>query len=476
MNIQNRRSKIVATIGPSSDNIEILKKMVEAGVTCIRANFSHGDHAEQKAKFDIAKQVRDELKIPLSLMLDTKGPEIRVGKMKDGAQVIVENSVVEILTMPEDYKTIEGDSKRFTVEYRMDKDLRVGDQVLVDDGKLTTIVERLKPGVIFVRAKNTHKLKSNKRINLPGVSFSLPFLSERDKRDVLFGIEQEVNYIAASFVNSKEDVQELRKLLDDNGGEKIRIISKIESKLGCENLDEIIAESNGIMVARGDLGLEIPYYEVPYMQKKMIRSARNVGKPVIVATQMLDSMENNPHPTRAEVTDVYFAVELGADSTMLSGESANGHFPLEAVQVMATINNRSEKEFYNKLYYQQHLNYILKLAPKDHRTKIAQEIVDRTINGDYRYVVVLSDTGKLLERIAMLRPNSIVVGIVKDTDLINSFGINHSIYISVDSAKLFDIVKNDFSLASQALIPFGVRKKDRILVAHNEILKEVTIS
>ncbi|WP_371246705.1 pyruvate kinase [Mycoplasmopsis agassizii] len=473
MYLTEKRSKLVVTIGPSSDNYDVLKKLVLAGATTIRANFSHGDYAEQGNKFKIANEVSKDLNVPISLMLDTKGPEIRVGKMKDGIQTIERDSLVRILTMPEDYKNLEGTSEFFTVEYRMDKDLKVGDQVLVDDGKLTTTVEKIEPGIVYVRAANQHKVKSNKRINLPGVAFSLPFLSEKDKADIKFGVEQKVNYIAASFVNSKENVKELRDLLDSLGGEKIKIISKIESQLGCNNLTEIVEASDGIMVARGDLGLEIPYYEVPYWEKKMIRASREKGKPVIVATQMLDSMENNPHPTRAEVTDVYFATELGADSTMLSGESANGKYPVEAVKVMSTINMRAERDFYDKLYYKHQLEEILEIAPKDHRTKIAAEIVNKTMSGEYKFVVVLSDTGKLLERVAMLRPNAPIIGLVKDVELLGSYGVTSSIFISLHSPKLYSIVKNDYSLANTALIPYGVKPGDKYLVAHNEKVVEL---
>ncbi|SYV97775.1 pyruvate kinase, partial [Mycoplasmopsis edwardii] len=358
MKITDKRTKLVATIGPSSDNYETLRKLVENGVTTIRANFSHGSHEEQANKFRIAKQISKDLNIPVSLMLDTKGPEIRIGKMKDGAQVVSAGTEVLIHTTADKYQNLEGTSQEITVAYDMAKDLEVGNQVLIDDGKLSTVVIEVGEGYVKVKAENTHKLKTNKRVNLPGVDFSLPFLAEKDINDVIFGISEGINYVAASFVNSAKNVKELRKLLDENGGKHVQIISKIESHLGCMNIDEIIAESDGIMVARGDLGLEIPYYDVPYFQKKMIRKSREAGKLVIVATQMLDSMENSPHPTRAEVTDVYYAVELGADSTMLSGESANGSFPVEAVKTMTAISKRAEKEFYSRNYYERQLEKV----------------------------------------------------------------------------------------------------------------------
>ncbi|OYD26946.1 pyruvate kinase [Mycoplasma testudineum] len=476
MYLSDKRSKLVATIGPSSDNKEVLKKLVLNGVTCIRANFSHGDHAEQGKKFALAREVSEELNVPISTMLDTKGPEIRVGKMKDGIQTIERDSIVEIFTTREKYENFEGTSKQITVEYEMDKDLKVGNKVLIDDGKLTCEVIEIKPGIVVVKAKNTHKVKTNKRVNLPGVEFSLPFLSEKDKTDILFGIKEKVNYVAASFVNKAENVLELRKLLDDNGGEKIKIISKIESLAGCNNLDAIIEVTDGIMVARGDLGLEIPYYEVPYWEKVMIRKSRNAGKPVIVATQMLDSMENNPHPTRAEVTDVYYATELGADATMLSGESANGKFPVEAVQTMSAINQKAEQDFYNKLYYAVQLEEVRKAAPNDLRSQVAYDLAKKTEDGTFKFAVVLSDAGRLLERVAMFRPNTAIIGMVKDPDIVNNFGVTSSVFISLESKALFDIVQAENDHAETALVAYGAKKGDKYLIANNEELIERVVS
>nr|WP_318033478.1 pyruvate kinase [Mycoplasmopsis cynos] len=428
MKITDKRTKLVATIGPSSDNYEVLRQLVENGVTTIRANFSHGSHEEQENKFNLAKRVSKDLNIPISLMLDTKGPEIRIGKMKDGKQKVEANTIILIHTTPEKFQTLEGTSTEISVAYDMAKDLEVGNQVLIDDGKLSTVVIEVGKGYVKVKAENTHVLKTNKRVNLPGVDFTLPFLAQKDIDDVLFGIKQGINYVAASFVNTAKNVKELRKLLNDNGGSHIQIISKIESHLGCMNIDEIIEASDGIMVARGDLGLEIPYYDVPYYQKQMIRKCREAGKLVIVATQMLDSMENSPHPTRAEVTDVYYAVELGADSTMLSGESANGSFPVEAVKTMTAISKRAEKDFYSRNYYERQLEKVWSKEQKDDkRSKIAYEVARKAKEGEYKYIVVLSRTGELLKRVAKFRPNSIVIGILENEKLLGGFGAYSSV-------------------------------------------------
>ncbi|UUM19929.1 MULTISPECIES: pyruvate kinase [unclassified Mycoplasma] len=472
MNVK-KRTKLVATIGPSSDNYEILRSLIENGVTCVRANFSHGSHEEQFNKFELTKKVSQDLKVPLSLMLDTKGPEIRLGKMKDGAQLIQADSIVTIYTTQDKYEHFEGTQTEITVAYDMSKDLKHGNQVLLDDGKLSTVVVEVGQGFVKVRAENNHVLKTNKRINLPGVEFSLPFLAQKDIDDVIFGIKNGINYVAASFVNSAKNVLELRKVLDDNNGKHIQIISKIESYLGVKNIDEIIKYSDGIMVARGDLGLEIPYYDVPYYQKRIIRKCRETGKPVIVATQMLDSMEKIPHPTRAEVTDVYYAVELGADSTMLSGESANGSFPLEAVKTMTAISKKAENEFYSRQYYDKQLDMNLKNSDaNDVRTLIAYSIANRTKSGDYKFVIVLSKTGTLIKQVAKFRPNSTVVGIVDDELLINGFGIYSGVYVSLESKRLFNEVRADHKNGQMALLPFSVKKGDKYLVVENTKITE----
>lgn len=470
----NKRSKLVGTIGPSTASTDVVEQLVLSGLTTIRANFSHGDFAEQKAKFDNAKKIQEKLQVPISIMLDTKGPEIRVGKMKDGAQLIKAKQELVVHTKEDQYQNMIGTDKEITVSYRMDKDLKKGNIVLFDDGKLVTEVISVQDGIINVITRNQHLLKSNKRINLPGVEFSLPFLSEKDVNDIKFGIEQKVDYIAASFVNSRANVEQLRKILNENGGSKIKIISKIESEVAIKNIDEIIAASDGIMVARGDLGLEIPYYEVPFNQKMMIRKCRQAGKPVIVATQMLDSMEKLPQPTRAEVTDVYWATELGADATMLSGETASGDFPVQAVKVMSTINMRAEREFYNKLFYPVQLKEVYENSDKDERNEIAYNVAKAASEGKYKYIVVRSTTGELLDAIAKYRPNAAIIGLVDDEEMIGKFGVTNSVFVSLRSKELFASVKDDFKKAVEALKPFEPQKGDKYLVIDRHKSEEFT--
>ena len=470
----NKRSKLVGTIGPSTASTDVVEQLVLSGLTTIRANFSHGDFAEQKAKFDNAKKIQEKLQVPISIMLDTKGPEIRVGKMKDGAQLIKAKQELVVHTKEDQYQNMIGTDKEITVSYRMDKDLKKGNIVLFDDGKLVTEVISVQDGIINVITRNQHLLKSNKRINLPGVEFSLPFLSEKDVNDIKFGIEQKVDYIAASFVNSRANVEQLRKILNENGGSKIKIISKIESEVAIKNIDEIIAASDGIMVARGDLGLEIPYYEVPFNQKMMIRKCRQAGKPVIVATQMLDSMEKLPQPTRAEVTDVYWATELGADATMLSGETASGDFPVQAVKVMSTINMRAEREFYNKLFYPVQLKEVYENSDKNERNEIAYNVAKAASEGKYKYIVVRSTTGELLDAIAKYRPNAAIIGLVDDEEMIGKFGVTNSVFVSLRSKELFASVKDDFKKAVEALKPFEPQKGDKYLVIDRHKSEEFT--
>ncbi|CAM9098800.1 pyruvate kinase [Mycoplasma marinum] len=467
MHITDKRTKLVATIGPSSDSVEMLTKLAEAGMTTIRANFSHGDRQEQFSKMEKTWEVQKTLNRPISVLLDTKGPEIRVGKLAEGFIMVETGEILTVMTGKEDFAKHSGVKGEFSVSYEMHLDVKKGDRVLFDDGKLVTYVQEVKQGQVIVKAINSHKLKSNKRINLPGIDFSLPFLAQKDKDDVVFGIESGINYVAASFVNTAANVNELRELMDNAGGKHVQLFSKIESVLGIENIDAIIEASDGIMVARGDLGLEIPFQDVPFWEKYIVRKCREAGKPVIVATQMLDSMESSPQPTRAEVTDVYFATELGSDATMLSGESALGQFPVESVEVMSIINMRAEREFYNKLYYPVQLEEIRKFSTGE-RSDIAYEVAKKTQNADYRFVVVLSRTGALLKEVAKFRPNTAVIGILDDEKLIGGFGITSSVFVSLDSKKLFEEIKSNPTSAREALIAYGAEAGDKFLVVENE--------
>ena len=468
-----KRTKIITTIGPATDSKEMIEELLNAGMTTIRLNFSHGDHEEQGARIVYAKEIREEQNIPLSILLDTKGPEIRVGKFKGGKQSVVKGQKITIFTDIDSYnKKICGQGE-ITVAYDMSKDLSKGKVVLIDDGKLILKITEVKPGIVVTIAKNDHTVKENKRVNLPGTKFSMDFLAKRDIEDIKFGADQGVDFIAASFVNTPEDIKEIRDILKEKDALHIKIFAKIESQYAVDNFVDILNAADGIMIARGDLGLEIPYYEVPVAQKMMIRESRKLGKPVIVATQMLDSMEKNPSPTRAEVSDVYFATELGADATMLSGESAAGDFPIEATRTMARINQSAEKQFFKKLFYAKQLQEVKKNS-KGHRAKIAAHVAKETIDGDIKFTVVLSKTGKLIEKVAKFRPNTLILGVTEDPKQVNQFGITAGVFMETD-VSMFDKIIADYSLAADTVKKFGGVKGDKYAVVENNHVKSFTL-
>ncbi|WFG97570.1 pyruvate kinase [Spiroplasma citri] len=472
INDKMKRTKIITTIGPSTHSPGAIEELFKTGMTTIRLNFSHGDHAEQGARIVWAREVSAKIGKPISVLLDTKGPEIRAGIMKGGKQEIVAGATVTIYSLPTEYQNREGTGTEITVSYDMSQDLKVGDVVLVDDGKLQLNVTGIKPGIIETKAFNHHIVKTNKRINLPGVDFTLPFLAEKDINDIKFGVEQGIDYIAASFVNTAGNIKEIRKLLKECKAEHVQIIAKIESQIGINNIDEIIAAADGIMVARGDLGLEIPYYDVPYWEKIIIRKCREAGKIVIVATQMLETMTENPSPTRAEVTDVYFATELGSDATMLSGESANGDYPFIAVHTMAMINKRAEHEFYSKLYYEKQLEDAMN-STTGPRADIAKKLANKCKDGKYEYAVVVSNTGELLKTISKFRPNVVILGVSPLPELYTAFGSWHSIFMNkVDNYEAF---KTDEKAICEVAKKWGAKIGSTILFARNEEIKEITI-
>ena len=466
----DKRTKIITTIGPASESKAVMKSLFESGMTAIRLNFSHGNYKEHQARINTAREISQETGLPLSIVLDTKGPEIRVGKFENNAQEFKRDQIVTIYSKTEDYQNKIFKSGEMSVSYDMSKDLEIGKPILVDDGKLEMIVTEVGKGFIKARAINDHVVSTNKRINLPGTKFSMPFLSEKDKQDIIFGCKNKLDYVAASFVNSAEDVKEIRAIINAHNNPKFQIFAKIESQYGVDHFDEILEEADGIMVARGDLGLEVPYYEVPLIEKRIIRSCRKQGKPVIVATQMLDSMEKNPSPTRAEVIDVYFATELGADATMLSGESAVGSFPRLCVETMATINRRAEKEFYNKLFYPKQLEEVAKNS-QGARNEIASRVAHKVINGDYPFTIVLSKTGGLLKEVAKFRPNTAILGVVQDQEMITKFGITSSVFMDTHPDSFVQI-KADITNAKEVIKTFSGKPGDKYLVVHGNDFRE----
>ncbi|OCG26579.1 pyruvate kinase [Gilliamella sp. wkB108] len=336
-----KKTKIVCTIGPKSESKEMLAKLLNAGMNVMRLNFSHGDYEEHGNRIKNLREVMQETGLKAAIMLDTKGPEIRTIKLEGGNDVSLVAGQTFIFTTD---KTVVGNSQRVAVTYEgFAHDLKPGNRVLVDDGLIAMEVKEIKGNEVICTVLNNGDLGENKGINLPGVSIKLPALAEKDKNDLIFGCEQGVDFIAASFIRKRSDVEDIRAHLKTHGGEDIKIISKIENQEGLDNFDEILDASDGIMVARGDLGVEIAVEEVIFAQKMMIKKCNKASKPVITATQMLDSMIKNPRPTRAEAGDVANAIIDGTDAVMLSGESAKGKYPLETVNVMATICQRTDK-------------------------------------------------------------------------------------------------------------------------------------
>ena len=343
-----RKTKVICTIGPSSGNEETLRQMCLAGMNVARLNFSHGTHEEHQEKIDLIKKVREELNLPIAIMLDTKGPEYRIKTFKDGKVIIKEGSTFTFTT-----DDIEGDENIVSVNYKnLINELKIGDRILVNNGLLIFEVNKIEGNNAICTTLCGGELVNRKSMNFPNHVMSGPFLSEQDKDDLLFGIKNDVDYVAASFVSTKEDVESMRKFLDENGGQDIDIIAKIENRSGVDHIEEICEIANGIMVARGDLGVEIPFVEVPAVQKYLITKCRMLGKRVVTATEMLESMIYNPRPTRAEISDVANAVYDGTSAVMLSGETASGKYPVNAVKDMCKIAEETEKNIdYVKIFH-----------------------------------------------------------------------------------------------------------------------------
>lgn len=339
--VMMKKTKIVCTIGPKTESKEMLAKLLNAGMNVMRLNFSHGDYQEHGSRIQNLREVMKETGKNAAILLDTKGPEIRTIKLEGGNDVSLTTGQTFTLTTD---KTVVGNHERVAVTYEnLTKDLKVGNTVLVDDGLIGLEVTEIKGNDVICKVLNNGDLGENKGVNLPGVSTSLPALSEKDKADLVWGCQQGIDFVAASFIRKRSDVEEIRTLLNANGGKDVHIISKIENQEGLDNFDDILEASDGIMVARGDLGVEIPVEDVIFAQKMMIRKCNLASKVVITATQMLDSMIKNPRPTRAEAGDVTNAILDGTDAVMLSGESAKGKYPIEAVTVMATICGRTDR-------------------------------------------------------------------------------------------------------------------------------------
>lgn len=392
-----KRTKIICTMGPNTDDEEMMRKLAKAGMDIARFNFSHGDHEEQKTRMDLLKKVRKELKLPIAILLDTKGPEIRTGILEGGQKVYLEEGSQFTLTTEQ----IEGNNTRCSQTYKdLPKDVKAGDTILIDDGLIQLTVEEVTDTDVVCRVVNGGELGQKKGINVPNVEVKLPAITEQDKNDILFGIEQGIDFIAASFVRNAEAIKEIKELLRANGGERIDVIAKIENAEGVHNIDKIIKAADGVMVARGDLGVEIPAHEVPHIQKMIIRKCNESYKPVITATQMLDSMMRAPRPTRAEVTDVANAIYDGTDAIMLSGETAMGKYPEQAVQMMVKIAECTEPYMTHKRF----LDYRALRGNKNVSSAVGVAAVQTTENLGADCIVTPTISGQTARLISNFRP------------------------------------------------------------------------
>ena len=468
-----RRSKIVCTIGPATDNVAMIKKLLLAGMNVARLNFSHGTHEEHGRRVAAVRQAAAEVGMNVAIMLDTKGPEIRLGYFKEEPVTLVENTTVTLTT-----EQIKGDRERIPVTYPgLPGDVKEGDPVLIADGLIELKVLSTNSTEILCRVVNGGALTSQKGINLPGVEINLPAVTEKDVQDITFGIEQGFDFIAASFIRKASDVLAIRHILEENEA-SIDIISKIESRQAVQNLDDIIKVSDGIMVARGDLGVEIPVEEVPLVQKDIIERCNLLGKPVVTATQMLDSMINNPRPTRAEASDVANAIFDGTDALMLSGETAAGKYPLESVQTMARIAERAEAA----------LHYEALLAKK--RSAIPQ----RTVTDAISYatcasaqdlgaaaIITTTESGHTAKMVAKYRPQAPVIAVTPHALVMRKLALTWGIKplltapkestdemmaVAVEVSLQAGLIKGGDLIIFTAGVPAGVQGTTNLLRVH----------
>ena len=453
-----RKTKIICTLGPACDDEEILKEMIKEGLDCARLNFSHGTHAEQKVRMERVKKVRKELGIPLPILLDTKGPEIRVKTFEEGKVALTKGQEFRSCANPD---TV-GDNTKVGLTY---PDLtkyitKPGVKILADDGNITFEVKGFDGKDVITEVKNNGVLSNRKSINIPGVIIDMPYISAADRADIIFGIQECVDYIAASFVRRKEDVLEIRKLLKeyDTSG-KIKIISKIENTEGIAKMDEIIDVSDGIMVARGDMGVEVEFKELPPIQKELIHKCYKKGKLVVTATQMLDSMQQNPRPTRAEVSDVANAIYDRTTAIMLSGESAAGKYPVESVKAMKEIADATERHIdFVKLFEDSNLN-----LGDDFLSAICNAAVLTAHQVDAQAIICVTNHGQTAFKLSAYRPYCPIISITVDEKACRQLNLAWNVFpIYAEKKETTDEL---FQYAIEKALESGVVKEgDKVVI------------
>ena len=466
-----RKTKIICTLGPATDGI--LPEMIKAGMNVARMNFSHGSHEEHKARMDAVKAARKELGMPVGIMLDTKGPEIRTKTYKDGKIEIVEGQEFTLTT-----RDIEGDNTIVSITYEgLPNDVQPGTRILIDDGLVAFEVLKIVDGTdIVCKALNGGPLSNRKSINVPGIKLNMKFISDKDREDIEFGLTQDIDFIAASFTRCAQDVRDIKAILKAHGKEDVEIICKIENMEGVNNIQEILDEANGVMVARGDLGVEVPAYKVPHIQKEIIAKCNAAYKPVITATQMLDSMQQNPRPTRAEVADVANAIYDGTDAVMLSGESAAGKYPVEAVKMQASIALETEK------YLPAHAP--LEVPADAHGTRVVNNVVgmsavNMATTVGAKCITVPTTTGRTARLISHFRPNMPICafsrhewavqqmimywGVIPHQAEITQGTVNGTIVKAIETAKELGYVETgDLTVATAGDPRMSVQLEDKV--------------
>jgi len=469
-----RKTKIVCTIGPSSESLENTKKLISAGMNVARLNFSHGDYEEHGNRIKNIRQACEELGKTVAILLDTKGPEIRLGKLKEEPIELIAGESITLTT-----EEILGDRERIPVTYKdLPGDVHVGSTILIDDGLIGLTVTGVEGTEIKCQIVNSGPIKSKKGVNVPGVAISMPGITEKDANDIRFGIEQGVDFIAASFVRRASDVLEIRELLEKHDARYIQIISKIENQQGVDNLDEILEVSDGLMVARGDLGVEIPAEEVPLVQKQMIEKCNRVGKPVITATQMLDSMQRNPRPTRAEASDVANAIFDGTDAIMLSGETAAGKYPVESVQTMSRIAERAE----SALRYREIFTKQAEAQQTTVTEAISQAVANSSLDLNAKAIVTSTESGYTARMVSKYRPKSPIIAVtpveqvrrrlqlvwgVITVDGKSASTIDEMVDIAVQGAIHSGIVRLGDTVIITAGVPVGRSGTTNLIKIHN---------
>lgn len=449
-----KKTKIVCTLGPASDTEEVISAMYDAGMNVCRLNFSHGTHEEQLKKINIVKKIREERGIPLPIMLDTKGPEFRTGRYKNGRIVLKKG---DKFTFTSD--DILGDETKVSVSYKnLPESMQKGDKILLNNGLMSFVVDEVKGNDVLTTVLVGGETSDHRSMFFPNKHLKLDFLSEQDKKDLLFGIECGVDFIALSFVSCKEDIETARKFLAENGGADIDLIAKIENRTGVNNLESILTASDGVMVARGDLGVEIPYEELPNIQKHIIDMSRILGKRCITATEMLESMTHNKRPTRAEISDVANAVYDGTSAVMLSGETAAGEYPVDAVRAMAKIAEQAE---HNRVYIQVIPEESFVISSDQIALSHSACMLARDLNA--KALVVCTRTGMTARMVSRFRPEEPIIGMTTDKKAFRKLALSWGVTpVMSEEYSSLDIL---LYFAKQCAVKSGIAKKgDKVVI------------